>query len=117
MNAILRFFCLLTVLVLGFHKLQAAPAATNKPTGFRLTVELRDGSRIIGKSGDNAFKFRSDVLGDMKLPLDRVRSVECQAKTNSAKLTTSSGDTLAVQFAMKEIRIETSYGDVKLRFP
>ena len=114
MNAILRFFCLLTVLVLGFHKLQAAPAATNKPTGFRLTVELWDGSRIIGKSGDDAFKFRSDVLGDMKLPLDRVRSVECQAKTNSAKLTTSSGDTLAVQFAMKEIRIETSYGDVKL---
>jgi hypothetical protein len=114
MNAILRFFCLLTVLVLGFHKLQAAPAATNEPTGFRLTVELQDGSRIIGKGGDDAFKFRSDVLGDMKLPLARVRSVECQAKTNSSKLITSSGDTLAVQFAMKEIRIEAAFGSFKL---
>jgi hypothetical protein len=55
MNAILRFFCLLMVLVLGFHKLQAAPAATNEPTGFRLTVELQDGSRVIGKGGDDAF--------------------------------------------------------------
>ena len=98
----------------GFHKLQAAPAATSEPTGFRLTVELQDGSRVIGKGGDDAFKFRSDVLGDMKLPLARVRSVECQAKTNSAKLTTSSGDTLAVQFAMKEIRIEAAFGSVKL---
>ena len=114
MNAILRFFCLLTVLVLGFHKLQAAPEATNEPAGFRLTVELRDGSRVIGKGGDDVFKFRSDVLGDMKLSLDRVRSVECQAKTNSAKLITSSGDTLAVQFAMKEIRIEAAFGSFKL---
>jgi hypothetical protein len=114
MNAILRFFCLLTVLGLGFHKLQAAPAATNEPTGFRLTVELQDGSRVIGKGSDDVFKFRSDVLGDMKLSLDRVRSVECLAKTNSAKLTTSSGDTLAVQFAMKEIRMEAAFGSIKL---
>jgi hypothetical protein len=114
MSAILRFSCLLTVLVLGFHKLQAAPAATNEPTGFQLIVELQDGSRIIGKGGDDAFKFRSDVLGDVKLPLARVRSVECQAKTNSVKLTTSSGDTLAAQFAMKEIRMEAAFGSVKL---
>jgi hypothetical protein len=114
MNALLRFFCLLAVLMWGFHKLPAAPAATNEPTGFQLTVELSDGSRIIGKSGDDALKFRSDVLGEMKLPLERVRSVECQAKTNAAKLTTSSGDTLAVQFAMKEIRVEAAFASVKL---
>ena len=112
MNVLLRSIGLLTVMVLSC--VQAATAATNQPTGFRLTVELRDGSRVIGKGGDDAFKFHSDVLGDMKLSLDRVRSVECQAKTNSAKLTTSSGDTLAVQFAMKEIRIEAAFGSFKL---
>ena len=114
MKAILCWFCLLTVLGSGFHKLQAAPAATNEPAGFRLTVELWDGSRVIGKGSDDVFRFRSAVLGDVKLPLDRVRTVECQAKTNSAKLTTSSGDTLAVQFAMKEIRVDTAFGDIKL---
>ena len=114
MNTSLRFFCLLAVLALGFYKLQAAPAATNGSAGFQLIADLSDGSRVIGKGGDDAFKFRSDVLGEMKLPLERIRSVECQAKTNSVKLTTSSGDTLAVQFAMKEIRVETAFGNVKL---
>jgi hypothetical protein len=114
MNAILRFFCLLTVLGLGFHQLQAAPAATNEPAGFRLTVELRDGSRVIGKSKEDHFQFRSDVLGGMKLPLQKVRFVECLPRTNLVKLTTSSDDSLAVEFAMKEIRMETAYGDVRL---
>jgi hypothetical protein len=79
-----------------------------------LTVELQDGSRIIGASDDAIFKFHSDVLGEMKLPLEKIRAIECQAKTNLAKLTTPSGDALTVRFAMKEIRVETAYGDVKL---
>jgi len=56
----------------------------------------------------------SDVWGDMKLAAGPgpVR-FECQAKTNSSKFT-SSGDTLAVQFAMKEIRIEAAFGSFKL---
>ena len=101
MNIIPRFSCLLAVLLSGFHQLQSASAATNEPAGFRLIVELQDGSRIIGKGVDDAFKFHSDVLGDMKLPLARVRSVECQPRTNSVKLTTSNGDTVAARFAMK----------------
>jgi hypothetical protein len=114
MNTSLRFFCLLAVLALGFYKLQAAPPATNGSAGFQLIADLSDGSRVIGKCGEDALKFRSDVLGEMKLSLERVRSVECQPKTNSVKLTTSSGDTLAVQFAMKEIRVETAFASVKL---
>jgi hypothetical protein len=114
MNAIVRLFCVLAVFLPGFHKLSAAPESTNPPAGFRLTVELREGSRVIGVSDDAVLKFHSDVLGEMKLPLERIRWVECEAKTNLAKLTTSGGDTLAVRFAMKEIRLETVYGDVKL---
>ena len=114
MNITTRFSCLLAVWLLGFTSLQAAPPATNGPTGFQLAVDLQDNSRIIGKSGDDALKFRSDVLGEMKLPLERVRSVEGEAKTNVVKLTTTSSDTLTVQFDMKEIRVETAFGNVKL---
>ena len=89
--------------------------ATNlPPAGFRLTVELRDGSRVIGMSQDKAFEFRSDVLGNLKLPLEKIRFVETLAKTNSLKLTTATDDALTVAFAMEEIRVATTYGLVKL---
>jgi len=91
----------------------AAPTSTNQ-TGFRLTIELQDGSKIIGKSGDEMFQFRSDVLGEIKLPLEKIRSIECQPKTNSVKLATANGDALAVEFVTKEIKMEATFGNFKL---
>lgn len=91
-----------------------ATATNPLPAGFRLTVELRDGSRVIGLSQDKQFEFRSDILGELKLPLDKIRFVETLAKTNFVKLTTATDDSLTVAFAMDEIRVETTYGLVKL---
>jgi hypothetical protein len=105
--------CFLSCLMLLQGCATAAPTSTNQ-TSFQLTIELQDGSKIIGKSGDNTFQFRSDVLGEIKLPLEKIRSIECQPKTNSAKLATVNGDTLAVQFAMKEVRVEAAFGNFKL---
>ena len=113
MKTTLLLLSLVSGLVFCFNFAGAAPAATNQ-TGFRLTIELQDGSRIVGKSGDETFQFHSDVLGAMKLPLEKIRSIECQSKTNSAKLATANGDTLAVQFAMKEVRVETAFGNFRL---
>jgi hypothetical protein len=112
MKTMLRFFFALGVLTFGITFVQATD--TNQPTGFRLTVELQDGSKLIGKAGDETYQFRSDVLGEMKLPLEKIRSFECSAKTNAVKLTTSSGDTLSAQIAMKEVRIETAFGSFRL---
>lgn len=109
MKANLRFFYAACFLTLGLAQTHAA--STNS---FRVTVELQDGSRVVGKSGDEKFQFRSEILGELKLPLEQISSIECQPKTNSAKLKTVNGDTLAVVFAMKEIRIETSFGNIKI---
>jgi hypothetical protein len=49
------------------------------------------------------FNFYSDVLGEMKLPLERIRSIACQPKTNSVQLTTVNGDTLTAQFVTKVV--------------
>jgi hypothetical protein len=114
MRAFLRLFLVCGVLGFCFNPLQAAPAATNPPTGFRLIIELQDGSKIIGKNGDDNFQFRSDVLGEMKLPLERIRSIACQPKTNSVQLATANGDTLTAQFVTKVVRVETAFGGVKL---
>jgi hypothetical protein len=49
-----------------FNQMQAAPVSTNE-SGFKLTGELRDDSRVVGKSLDDKFKFHSSLLGDLKL--------------------------------------------------
>jgi Concanavalin A-like lectin/glucanases superfamily len=114
MDAFQRSFALMMVTLLSCVQIQAAPPDTNQPTGFRLTVELRDGSRIVGKSHDENFQFRSDTLGETKLPLKKIRSIESGSSSNLVKLTTVGGDLLTVEFTTKDIRVATVFGDVKL---
>jgi hypothetical protein len=68
-----NFFARLASCFLCFN---CGSADTNQPTNFRLTVELQDGSKLVGQAGDENYQFRSDVLGEMKLPLERIRSME-----------------------------------------
>lgn len=90
----------------------ARAADTNPPP--RLTVELRDGSRVVGTSAEKNFKFRSTFLGKIKLDVKNIRSVECVA-TNLAKLTTASGDSLTVSFVDSSFAVKTSFGKVDLQ--
>ena len=92
-----------------WSSLQATP--TN---GFYLTVELQDGSRVIGKAIDDKFEFRSEILGRIKLPIAQIVSVEFQPRTNTVKLISANGDSLAVLLVTKEIDVETSFGKVSL---
>jgi len=114
MNSFLRCVCVWLLLGAGFAKIQAALINTNEPDGFRLTVELQDGSKVIGKSRDDSFQFRSETLGKIDLPLQKIRSVEALTEPNLVKLTTTSADALTVEFSTKSIRLETAFGDVKL---
>lgn len=112
MKTMLRLFCALCIAAFCLHHPQAAPASTNE-TSFRLTIELRDGSRIVGKSLDDALRFRSSVLGDLKLPLENIRSID-GVTTNLAKLTTANGDVLTGWFIASVLRAETSFGKTEL---
>jgi len=114
MKAIAHLFCATGILMFSFHRAPAAPSDTNQPAGLRLIVELRDGSKIIGKNGDANLQFRSEVLGEMKLPIERIRSIACQSKTNLVQLTITNGDTLTVQFVSKVVRVEAAFGNFKL---
>ena len=87
-------------------------ADTNPPP--RLTVELADGSRVNGTSGDRHIRFHSNLLGDLKLNVKDICSVD-YVSTNSARLTTGEGDTLTVTFADSSIPVETSFGKINLR--
>ena len=86
-------------------------ADTNPPP--RLTIELRDGSRVVGESAEKNFKFHSALLGDFKLAVPDIRLLEC-VSSNAVKLTAANGDVLAAQFAAEELRVQTSFGKVEL---
>lgn len=101
---------LLVVIVLDC----AEAGGTNQPAGTRLTVELRDGSRVVGTSKEKNFDFHSGLLGNLRLPWQKIRLVEPAANTNLVKLTTADGDALAVKFVTKEIRVVTAKGEVRV---
>ncbi len=86
-------------------------ADTNPPP--RLTVEMRDGSRVVGTSAEKKFTFHSALLGDFKLAVAAVRTVEFTA-TNTAKLMTTGGDALTVSPLDAALAIKTGFGKVEL---
>jgi hypothetical protein len=88
-------------------------AAKDDTAAVRLTVELRDGSRVVGQGVDKTFAFHSVLLGNVELAVKDIRSIEC-VTTNSAKVTTTGGDVLTVGFAKTELRLQTGFGKVEL---
>ena len=62
---------------------------------------------------DETLRFQSQLLGSLELNLKELRSIDCLT-TNSATLTTTNGDTLAVWFAGSELRVSTKFGKVEL---
>jgi len=98
--------------VLSAHSAVAGSPLTNAVTS-RLKIELRDGSRMIGESGHDFLKFHSPLLGDLKLAIKDIRSVEC-VSSNSAKLMTTTGDSLMLWFADSTVSAKTSFGKIEL---
>jgi Concanavalin A-like lectin/glucanases superfamily len=92
----------------------AAPVATGE-AGSRLTIELRDGSHIVGKGLDDTLDFHSPAMGDLKLGWAGIRSLEyATINTDTARLTATNGDVYEVQFAASAVRVETSFGKNEL---
>jgi len=109
----LACFAMVCALV-GLHCAQAQPAATNESSS-QLTVELRDGSRVVGKSLEDTFRFHSAVLGDRKLFWAGIRSIDyADANAGVARLTTANGDGLTIQAAGEPLRVETVFGQAEL---
>ena len=82
---------------------------------IRLTIELRDGSHLIGKGLDDTLNFHSATMGDLKLTWAGIRSViYTSEKSPAARLTTTNGDAYEVEFETTAVRVETSFGKVEL---
>lgn len=108
---VLRAFSLVAFVLFAHPSSHAAD--TNPPP--RLTVELRDGSRVIGTSVEKNLRFHSALLGDLKLAVKDIRSIEC-VSSNSIKLQAANGDVLALQFVGDTLALKTGFGKVELAF-
>jgi hypothetical protein len=107
----LGLLCVSGFIFLSASLFNVRAADTNPPP--RLTVELRDGSRVVGTGLEKNFKFHSALLGDFKLDVTSLRSVECLS-SNAAKLSTVNGDVLTVSFVDSSFAVKTSFGKVEL---
>jgi hypothetical protein len=110
------FCCSILVLISACSPQTSALSAssttdTNPPP--RLTVELRDGSRVVGTSVKQSLQFNSKLLGDFKLEFKDIKSLEF-VSTNSAKLATANGDSLMVSLPASSIAAKTGFGTVEL---
>lgn len=101
------------LVIAGCYWPMPAAAANDDTNAVRLTVELRDGSTVVGQGMDKSFPFQSALLGNLDLAMKDIRSIECLT-TNSAKLTTTGGDVLTVGFARTELQLQTGFGKVEL---
>ncbi len=114
-NWVLR---LLPLLFLGTSALplvcQADPAAAANETSLRLTVELRDGSRVVGQTVEDTVRVHSDALGDLTLSWVGIRSLEYTTDTGAAKLTTTNGDSFVVQLTADTLPVQTGFGKIEL---
>lgn len=84
------------------------------PSSIRLILELKEGSRVVGKYSDDSIRFHSALLGDLKLALPDVRSIEADSSGNSVKLTAKDGDVLTVQFSDSTLSLETDFGKTEV---
>jgi len=99
--------------LLGCLFLSVSVMAKDANPPIKLTVQLRDGSRVVGTSLDEKLKFHSALLGDLKLPVADIRTVDFTA-TNVAKLKAANGDTLILEPAASSLALKTSFGKIEL---
>jgi hypothetical protein len=90
-----------------------ATNSTNAPC-FQLSVELKDGSRIKGKSLEDPLRFRSAALGAIKLPVADIRSLELSDKGEEVRLSATNGDVINLQIQMTALNLETCFGKAQL---
>jgi hypothetical protein len=110
-----KLTCLIFVsAIMGLRCAQADPAAANA-TGVQLSIELRDGSHIVGKSLEDTLGVHSAAMGDLQLSWAAIRSIEyAGTNTSLARLTAANGDGFAVTLAADALRVETAFGQTEM---
>lgn len=93
--------------------LSCAAASDDKPT-VQLSVELRDGSHLVGQALEETLSVHSATLGDLKLPWSGISALECRGDAKEARVTQVNGDTFTVQVSASDLGLQTQFGKTVL---
>ncbi len=89
---------------------QAAPDAVVT----HASLELRDGSRVVGVFAAKTLAISSASLGELKLPVESIRTVEWPADKPVAALVATNGDKFSVELRLTDLPLASSFGDIKV---
>jgi len=101
------------VLVISCQSIPRIPTpseATN--LSLQLAVKLTDGSRLIGTTALTTFPLRSEALGTMTIPLDKVRSLQFSPDPESVIVSLANGDKLQGSLGTVSLKLQTLLGEV-----
>jgi len=101
------------ILVLMLLLPLVASASTNKTETLMTTVELMDGSTVIGKTDVKTVKFFA-TYGNWDLDFTKVRSIRFANDREKATLRMSNGDTLSGVLGLDHLEITSLIGTLKL---
>jgi hypothetical protein len=87
-------------------------ATTNPPPTLRAIVALKDGSRLVGQPGVDALAVRSPQLGELKIPLDRIRSISHLAGRQAMSVDMVNGDKMELELSLSKLPLKTALGEL-----
>jgi len=95
-------------------KPQKDEAKVVKGSPLQLVVSLTDGSRLLGTTTLAAIPLRSEALGTMTIPLDKVRSLKFSPKHESVIVGLANGDKLQGSLGTVSLKLQTLVGGVQI---
>jgi hypothetical protein len=92
----------------------ATPEATVRP--LTLTVELRDGSRLLGSPTLTNLQMRAS-FGTVGLDLNLVQTIQFAEDKETATIALQNGDKMTGALKLEALELKTSFGEVRLPLP
>lgn len=111
MRHLLSLIVVVLLMTTDFANAQTPLSRTNE---LRLVIVLWDGSCLVGRPEESTLRIRSEILGELKLPLDGIATVEFQEKNNLASIKTIDGGRLVGAMVTKKVQLATSFGNLSL---
>lgn len=109
-------WCLIALNVNGGEPAPRRPSSGSiGDTEIQLVLDLSDGSRIIGITPLRTLPLRSPAVGDIKIPIERIRSVKMDADIKTARVTLRNGDTLNGAVTLATVEITALFGKATVR--
>lgn len=100
------------VVLTGMTPVLTVAAAESSP--LQVTVDLTDGSRLIGITKLTSLPVRSEALGKLQIPLAKIRAVKFSRDHESVNVTMTNGDQMKGGLDDLSLELRTCFGEVTI---